>query len=275
MGRLDDCVAIVTGSGRGIGRAVALLLASEGAALVVNDIDADVAEEAVADLREAGHRAVACVGDVTASDFGTRITEAAVESFGSLDVIVNNAGYTWDSTIQKTSDEQFQAMLDVHLVSPFRLLRAAQPILRRLHQEDLSANRRRVRKVVNVSSLSGTGGNAGQVSYAAAKAGVSGLTKSLAKEWGRYAVTVNSVAFGLIETRLTDSIAGGDSTIDVGGRRVRVGVSQELLTTVTAHVPLGRAGTVTDAAGAIALFTFPESDYISGQICLCAGGYDM
>jgi len=273
MGRLDRRVAVVTGSGRGIGRAVVKLLASEGAAVVVNDIDADVADETVAGLREEGYAAQAYVGDVTAVDFGVGITDVAIDRFGSLDIIVTNAGYTWDATIQKASDEQFQAMLDVHLVAPFRLLRAAQPHIRRLFEEDRVAGRRTVRKVVNVSSLSGTGGNAGQVSYATAKAGVTGLTKSLAKEWGRYAVTVNAVAFGLIGTRLTEAVVDEKATIAVGGRVVPVGVSQELLRTTTALVPLGRPGTVEDAAGAIALFTYPESDYITGEICRCAGGF--
>jgi 3-oxoacyl-[acyl-carrier protein] reductase len=275
MSRLEGRVAVVTGSGRGIGRAVVEKLAAEGAAVVVNDIDRDVAEATAADLERAGHRAIAVAGDVTEADFGTRITAAAVDRLGSLDIIVNNAGYTWDATIQRTTDEQFQAMLDVHLVAPFRLLRAAQPILRRLHEEDRDAGRSVVRKVVNVSSLSGTAGNAGQVSYSAAKAGVSGLTKSLAKEWGRYAVTVNAVAFGLVNTRLTAAAADGRATIAIGERTVRVGVSDALLATTAAQIPMGRTGHVDDAAGAIALFTYPESDYVSGELCLCAGGFNM
>lgn len=243
--------------------------------MVVNDLDPEVAEETVRALTTVGTRATACAGDVTEPDFGLRVTETAIETFGSLDILVNNAGYTWDAAIQKTTDEQFQTMLDVHLIAPFRLLRAAQPIFRRLHQEDAAAGRRVVRKVVNVSSLSGTGGNAGQVSYAAAKAGVSGLTKSLAKEWGRYAVTVNAVAFGLIHTRLTEATADEGAFIEIAGREVRVGLSDRLLETVTSQIPLGRIGTVQEAAGAVSLFTLPESDYISGEICLCAGGFNM
>jgi 3-oxoacyl-[acyl-carrier protein] reductase len=131
------------------------------------------------------------------------------------------------------------------------------------------------RKVVNVSSLAGLGGNAGQANYAAAKAGVVGLTKALAKEWGRYNVTVNAVAFGLIRTRLTDASATSDASIDIRGRRIGVGVNPELLDALEQGIPLGRAGAPEDAAGAVYLLCTPESDYISGQTLVCAGGYSL
>lgn len=272
--RLEGRVALVTGSGRGIGPAVARRLAAEGATVIVNDIDEDVAEETAEMLRGVGATVATFAGDVTASDFGEGMATLAMRQFGAIDIVANNARYTWDATIQKTSDEQFQAMLDVHLVAPFRPLRAVQPHLRALHREDLAAGRRRVRKIVNVSSLSGTGGSAGQVSYATAKSGVSGMTKSLAKEWGRYDMTVNAVAFGLIDTRLTAEIVQ-ETQIEVGDRMVKVGVSPELRRAAAEQVPLRRTGSAEDAAGAITLFTYPESDYISGQVVLCAGGYVM
>ena len=229
MGNLDNKVAIVSGSGRGIGRKIALKLAAEGAAVVVNDLDAEPAKETVAAIEAAGGKAVAVPGSVTAPGFAEEFVAAAVDNFGGLDIIVNNAGYTWDSVIQKMTDEQWDAILDVHLKAPFQILRAAQPVIAGLvKQAKENGEPVHCRKVVNISSLAGTGGNAGQANYSAAKAGVTGLTKALAKEWGRYNVTVNSVAFGLIKTRLTEAPAGGGS-IDVEGKEIKVGVNPNLL----------------------------------------------
>ncbi|SBW22947.1 3-oxoacyl-ACP reductase [Candidatus Protofrankia californiensis] len=206
MGNLDSKVAIVSGSGRGIGREIALKLAREGAAVVVNDLDAEPAKDTVAAIEAQGGKAVACVGSVTEEGFAERFVATAVDAFGGLDIIVNNAGYTWDTVIQKMTDEQWDAILDVHLKAPFRILRAAQPVISAAVKQAKEAGEPvPCRKVVNISSIAGLGGNIGQVNYAAAKAGVTGLTKTLAKEWGRYNVTVNTVAFGLIKTRLTET----------------------------------------------------------------------
>ncbi|MFI5957540.1 SDR family NAD(P)-dependent oxidoreductase [Cryptosporangium sp. NPDC051539] len=276
MSTLDGKVAIVTGSGRGIGAEIARKLAGEGAAVVVNDLDEGPAKETVAAIEAAGGRAVACAGSVTDSGFAERFVRTAVESFGGLDLVVNNAGYTWDSVIQKMTDEQWDAILDVHLKAPFRILRAAQPVIAELVKRARAAGEPvPCRKVVNISSIAGTGGNAGQVNYSAAKAGVTGLTKALAKEWGRYNVTVNSVAFGLIRTRLTEAPAGGGSTIEVQGNEIKVGVNPELLTTMEQMIPLGRAGTPAEAAGAVYLLCIPESDYISAQTVVCGGGFTV
>ena len=184
MKRLEGKAAIVTGSGRGIGQAVALKLASEGARLVINDLDAEPAQAVAAQIRGAGGEAVVCAGSVTAPDFAERLIKTCVDSYKSIDIIINNAGYTWDSVIQKMSDEQWYAMIDVHLTAPFRILRAAQPVIRALNKDDLAAGREVLRKVVNISSVAGLGGNAGQANYAAAKAGITGLTKTLSKDWG-------------------------------------------------------------------------------------------
>jgi 3-oxoacyl-[acyl-carrier protein] reductase len=274
MGKLDGKVAIVTGSGRGIGAEIAVKLASDGAAVVVNDLDEEPAKETVAAVEAAGGRAVAITGDVTATGFAERFTQAAVDSFGGLDIIVNNAGYTWDSVIQKMTDEQWDAILDVHLKAPFRVLRAAQPIISGLVKSArASGSPVPCRKVVNISSIAGLGGNAGQANYAAAKAGVTGLTRALAKEWGRYNVTVNTVAFGLIQTRLTQAPADGGATISVQGRDIRVGVNPGLLAAMEQMIPLGRAGTPADAAGAVYLMCIPESDYVSAQTLICGGGF--
>jgi 3-oxoacyl-[acyl-carrier protein] reductase len=276
MGTLDGKVAIVSGSGRGIGREIALKLASEGAKVVVNDLDAEPAKETVAAIESAGGQAVTCVGSVTDADFGERFVQTAVDNFGGLDIIVNNAGYTWDSVIQKMTDEQWDAILDVHLKAPFRILRAAQPVIAAAVKNAKAAGEPILcRKVVNISSLAGTGGNAGQANYSAAKAGVTGLTKALAKEWGRYNVTVNTVAFGLIKTRLTETPAGGDGTIDVAGREIKVGVNPNLLAAMEQMVPLGRGGTTAEAAGAVYLFCLPESDYVSAQTLVCGGGFSF
>ena len=276
MGNLEGKIAIVSGSGRGIGREIALKLASESAKVVVNDLDAEPAKETVAAIEAAGGQAVACIGSVTDADFGERFVQSAVDNFGGLDIIVNNAGYTWDSVIQKMTDEQWDAILDVHLKAPFRILRAAQPVIAAaVKKAKADGEPVPCRKVVNISSLAGTGGNAGQANYSSAKAGVTGLTKALAKEWGRYNVTVNTVAFGLIKTRLTETPAGGDGTIDVAGNEIKVGVNPSLLAAMEQMVPLGRGGTPAEAAGAVYLFCIPESDYVSAQTLICGGGFSF
>jgi len=270
-GTLDGKVALVTGSGRGIGRAIALKFASEGARVVVNDLDSGPAEEVVAQIVASGGQAVACLGSVAAPDFAERFVATAMSTYAGLDIVVNNAGYTWDSVIQKMTDEQWYAMIDVHLTAPFRILRAAQPVIRKLLKAEEDAGQRTVRKVVNVSSIAGLFGNAGQINYAAGKAGIVGMTQTLAKEWGRLNTTVNCVAFGLIKTRLTDG-AAGKSTANIEGREIKVGVNAELLATMERTIPLGRAGTPQEAAGAVYLLCIPESDYVSGQTLMCTGG---
>ena len=269
--RLEGKTALITGSGRGIGRALALKLAGEGARIVVNDLDAAPAEEVVAAIRAADGQAVACPGSVAAPDFAERFVGTAVSTFGGIDIIVNNAGYTWDSVVQKMTDEQWYAMIDCHLTAPFRILRAAQPVLRAQHKADTEAGRRVVRKVVNVSSVAGLFGNAGQANYSAAKAGIVGMTQTLAKEWGRIDVTVNCVAFGLIRTRLTGS-AAEQATATIEGREIKVGVNPGLLEAMERTIPLGHGGTPEEAADAIYLFCIPESDYVSGQTLMCTGG---
>ena len=270
--KLDGKVALVSGSGRGIGRAIAMKLASEGARVVVNDLDAAPAEDTVAAIRAAGGQAVACVGSVTATDFAERFVGTAVETYQGLDIIVNNAGYTWDTVIQKMTDEQWYAILDCHLTAPFRILRAAQPIIKNLAKAEMEAGRPTTRKVVNISSVAGLFGNAGQTNYAAAKAGIVGMTQTLAKEWGRYKVNVNSVAFGLIQTRLTQPLTAGEASVDIGGRTIAVGVQPDRLKAAEATIPMGRGGTPEEAAGAVYMFCIPESNYVSGQVLVCGGG---
>ncbi|MEU6559836.1 SDR family NAD(P)-dependent oxidoreductase [Nocardia nova] len=276
MGKLDGKVALVTGSGRGIGREIALKLASDGASVVVNDLDPEPAKETVAAVEALGAKAVAVAGSVTADGFAEEFVQAAVDNFGGLDIIVNNAGYTWDSVVQKMTDEQWDAILDVHLKAPFKILRAAQPVIAGLVKKAKEAGEAvPCRKVVNISSIAGLGGNAGQINYSAAKAGVTGLTKTLAKEWGRYNVTVNTVAFGLIKTRLTEAPADSGGTIDVAGNQIKVGVNPNLLATMEQMIPLGRGGTPAEAAGSVYLLCIPESDYVSAQTLVCGGGFNL
>lgn len=270
--KLHGKVAVITGSGRGIGREMALKLASEGARLVLNDLDDEPAAAVQEEIRRLGGEAVVCCGNVASADFAERLIDTAIEAFNGLDIVINNAGYTWDNVIQKTTDEQWYAMIDVHLTAPFRILRAAQPVIRALSQAEAQAGRRVVRKVVNVSSVAGVFGNAGQVNYSTAKAGIMGLTMTLAKEWGRMSTTVNCVAYGLIKTRGTDATSDGNTFINIEGRAIKVGVNPDLMAMLERSIPLGRAGTPEEAAGAAYLFCIPESDYVSGQIVLCTGG---
>jgi len=272
-GNLDGRVALISGSGRGIGREIALKLASEGARIVVNDLDADPAQETAEAIRAMGGEAAVCAGSVTEDGFADRFVATAVDKFDGVDIIVNNAGYTWDSVVQKMSDEQWRAIIDVHLTAPFQILRAAQPVISAKAKEEKTAGQEVFRKVVNISSIAGTGGNAGQINYSAAKAGIIGLTRTMAKEWGRYKVNVNAVAFGPIRTRLTEAPATGVGKIEIEGKEIRVGVNPDLLSQMESSIPLGRVGTPQEAAGAVYLFCSPESNFISGQYVICGGGF--
>jgi 3-oxoacyl-[acyl-carrier protein] reductase len=268
MFSLKGKAALVTGAGRGIGRAIAEQLAQAGARVMINDLDEAPAREAAAAIPGAE-----CLpGDVTGAGFPQRLVEATLARLGGLDIIVNNAGYTWDNVIQKTTDEQFQAMLDIHISAPFRILRAAAGHFRETARRETAEGRRVMRKVVNITSISGVDGNPGQSGYASGKAGVIGLTKTLAKEWGRYNVNVNCVGFGLIETRLTQPLTQAGAAITIAGRNIGVGVQPAVLEAVKSRCPLGRLGSVTEAAGAVLFFCSPLSDYVTGEVLICGGG---
>ncbi|MGO8915366.1 MAG: SDR family NAD(P)-dependent oxidoreductase [Stellaceae bacterium] len=272
MGKLDGKVALVTGAGRGIGAAIARKLAGDGAKVVVSELDPAPAAEMVAAITAQGGVAVPLVGDVAAPDFGERAVATALDAFGDLDIIVNNAGYIWNSAIQNMSDAQWYAMIDVHATAPFRILRAAQPHFRAAAKREEEAGAPRHRKVVNVSSVSGLYGAATQFAYSAAKASLIGATRTLAKEWGRLRVNVNCVAFGFIDTRLTQRFEGPPATIDIKGEPYKVGLDTRTIEALTPTIPLGRPGTPEEAAGSVYLFCIPESDYVSGQVLVCDGG---
>ena len=272
MKSLDGKVALVTGAGRGIGEAIALKLAAEGAKIVVNDLDLVPAEATAKMINDAGGEAMACAGDVVTPDLCEKLVATAVEDFGGLDIIVNNAGYTWDNVIQKMSDEQWRAILDVHLTAPFQILRAAAGFIRSAARQEKEEGREVFRKVVNISSISGLYGNAGQANYSSAKAGIVGMTRAMSKEWGRYKVNVNCVAFGLIETRLTQELGDEKASIQVGDHDIPIGIHRDNLAIMNSIIPLGRLGTPEEAAGAVYLLCIPESNYVSGQVITCSGG---
>jgi len=272
MKRLENKVALITGSGRGIGRALALKLAGEGAGVVVNDLDEAPASAVVGEIKANGGAAIAVPGSVTEPDFGERFVEAAMATFGGVDIIVSNAGYTIDSVIQKMTDENFDKMIDVHLKAPFRILRAAAEPIRVMAKKEAQEGREVFRKVVLISSVAGTGGNVGQVNYSSAKAGLIGMTKSLSKEWGRYKVCVNCVAFGLIGTRLAQASENPEAKIEIEGRTIQMGIPAASLNAFRANIPLGREGTPEEAADGVYLFCSPESNYVSGQVVIVGGG---
>ncbi len=266
---LSGKVAIVTGAGRGIGRAIATQLAAQGATVVVNDLEPEPAQETAASL---GHDALAIGGDITAADFPQHLVDRVLAERGAIDIIVNNAGYTWDNVIQKTTDEQFQAMLDIHVKAPFRLLRAASEYLRDTAKRETAEGRRVMRKVVNITSIAATDGGAGQAGYGSGKGAVIGLTRVLAKEWGRYNVNVNCVGFGLISTRLIQPMTPDSEPLHMHGRDIKIGVQPAMLEAAKTTCPLGRTGTAEEAAGPVVFFCSPLSDYVTGEVLIVSGG---
>jgi 3-oxoacyl-[acyl-carrier protein] reductase len=268
MGVLDGKSAIVTGSARGIGRATAELLVSQGAQCLINDLDGDVAEQASGEI--AGETAV-FAGDLTKPGTPDQLVAKAIDSFGKIDIIVNNAGYTLDAPIHKMSDQQFQAMIDIHTVVPFRVIRAAAPHLREPAKKEKEEGKEVFRKIVNISSTSGTFGNAGQANYSAGKAAVVGLTKTVAKEWGQFKVNVNAVAFGFIDTRLTQAKVD-ENTMEKDGEKIQLGIPEQMRGMASMLIPLGRAASPEEAAGGVFFLCSPWSNYVHGQTLHVTGG---
>src|ERR671924_1987852 len=268
MGLLDGKSAIITGSARGIGRATAELFVKEGAKVLINDLDGDVAEQAAKEID--GETAV-FAGDLTKPGMPDDMVKAAIDAFGQVDAVVNNAGYTWDGVVHKMSDEQFQAMLDIHTIVPFRVIRALAPSWREAAKEEAGEGNEVFRKIVNVTSISGTMGNAGQVNYSAAKAGVTGLTKTIAKEWGQFKINVNAVAFGFIETRLTAAKEEA-GTFKKDGEEVQLGIPEQMRQMASMLIPLGRPAQPAEAAGPVLFLSSRLSDYVHGQVLNVTGG---
>ncbi len=270
---LKDKVCIITGSGRGIGKAAALLFAREGAKLTITDIDETPAMETVAEIKALGGEAIAVVGDVTAEGYAERLVKETVEAFGpGVDILVNNAGYTWDGTVHKMTDRQWQAMLDIHISAPFKIIRAVAPYMRDVAaREKQETGRTKARKIINISSVAGLDGNFGQANYSSAKAAVVGLTKTLAKEWGPFNILVNCVAFGFIETRLTQAKEKGE-LINRDGSDVAIGVPEKIRQMFTLLCPLGRPATPDEAAASLLMVASPLADYITGEVIRVTGG---
>jgi 3-oxoacyl-[acyl-carrier protein] reductase len=269
MGLLDGRAAIITGSARGIGRATAELFVSEGARVLINDIDGDIAEHAAGEID--GDTAV-FAGDLTKAGVPEDLVKTATDEFGEVDILVNNAGYTWDGVLHRMSDEQFQAMLDIHTVVPFRMIRAIAPAWREAAKAERDAGHERFRKIVNVTSISGTMGNAGQANYSAAKAAVTGLTKTVAKEWGQFKINSNAVAFGFVETRLTQAKEKGETLKAPSGEEVEIGVPEQMRSMAAMTIPLGRPARPEEAAGPVLFLCSALSNYVHGQILNVTGG---
>lgn len=269
---LTNKAALVTGSGRGIGLAIARMLVESGASVLLVDIDEAALGDARSSLSGLGGKVATLAVDLTSAGAADAIVAKCLNEFSAIDIIVNNAGYTWDSVIQKTTDEQFQAMLDIHIVAPFRILRAASNWIRETAKKEIEAGTPAMRKVVNITSISGLDGNPGQAGYSSGKAAIVGLTKTMAKEWGRYNVNVNAVGFGLIDTRLTRPMNSGETSIAIGDRQVQVGMQAQVREQAAKLVPLGRVGTPQDAANAVFFFCSPLSDYITAETLVCGGG---
>jgi 3-oxoacyl-[acyl-carrier protein] reductase len=271
LGLLDGKSAIITGSARGIGRATAELFAAEGAKVLINDLDGDVAEQAAKEID--GETAV-FAGDLTKPGKPEEMVNAAIDAFGQVDAVVNNAGYTWDGVVHKMTDEQFQAMLDIHTIVPFRVTRALAPSWREAAKQEAAEGKEVFRKIVNITSISGTMGNAGQANYSAAKAGVTGLTKTIAKEWGQFKINCNAVAFGFVETRLTQAKEKGETMQAAGesGEEVSLGIPEQMRQMARMTIPLGRPAEPSDAAGPVLFLCSPFSNFIHGQVINVTGG---
>jgi 3-oxoacyl-[acyl-carrier protein] reductase len=269
MGLLDGKAAIVTGSARGIGRATAELFVSEGAKVLINDIDGDVADQAASEID--GETATFS-GDLTEDGVPDKLVETAIDAFGQVDVLVNNAGYTWDGVVHRMSDEQFQAMLDIHTIVPFRMIRALAPSWREAAKSERDQGQEVFRKLINITSISGTMGNAGQANYSAAKAGVTGLTKTIAKEWGQFKVNSNAVAFGFVETRLTQAKEKGESMESSAGEKIDLGIPEQLRSMASMTIPLGRPAQPEEAAGPVLFLASQLSNYVHGQVLNVTGG---
>lgn len=273
MSLFENQVAVITGAGRGIGAATARLFAEHGAAVVVNDLDAEFAEATAEAIRAAGGQAHAVAGSVVEDGFAEALLADAAATFGKINVLVNNAGFTWDGMLHTMTDAQWRAVMEVHTFAPFRLVRAAAPYLRepgkREHAAGVPFSENRV--VVNVSSTSGLHGNVGQANYATAKMGVVGLTKTVAKEWGRFGVRCNAVAFGFIDTRMTRSKDSGE-TATVGDAEVAQGIPDAVREASLTANPLGRAGTDLEAAGGVLLMASPLAGYVTGHTLEVTGG---
>jgi 3-oxoacyl-[acyl-carrier protein] reductase len=266
VGRLDGKVAVITGAGRGIGRATAARFAEEGAAVVINDVDGDVAEEAAKEIANAGGgRTLASGHDTVDLEQAKELMASANEEFGSVDILVNNAGITRDKTFHNMTDDLWDFVLDVNLKTAYHCSQAAMPYMREKAKQEMAANGSPAyhRKINNTTSVAALLGNAGQANYTAAKGAIIALTRTLARELGPFWINVNAVAPGFIETRLTQAKQEGED----------VGIPEAMRQMALMLIALGKYGQPEDVANAHLFLAGPESDYVSGVILPVAGAH--
>ena len=254
MNRLEGAVAVVTGAGRGIGRATALCLAEEGAKVMVNDLDQEGAEAVREEIVSTGGTAAANVGSVAERDYAGSLIEAAERELGRVEVLVNNAGVTAPAMTAKMTPDRWQRVIDVNLTGVFNCVQAVEPSFKKAFEANPDV--RCSGRVVNVTSVAGLRGTVGQPNYGAAKAGVIGLTMSVAREWGPMRAVSNAVAFGAVETQMTEKIRTDE--------RFREKYLREIL--------LGRYLSPEEAARAIAFLASPDADYVTGHTLNVSGG---
>ena len=264
MSRMDDRVAIVTGAGRGIGRATALRLAAEGAAVVVNDVDADVADETVGQIESEGGRARAVIADTRDMAAAHGLVSRAIDAYGKLDVLVNNAGMTRDKMFHRMDDELMDSVLDANFRTAFHATLAAMPHMREVAKREIEEHGKVAyhRKITFSASTSALTGNPGQYNYVAAKGALIASTRTLARELAPFAINVNAVAPGFIDTRMTQLKEPGDE----------IGLSEDTRALLIADVPMGRPGTADEVAAVLAFLVSSDSDYVTGVTIPIAGG---
>lgn len=243
MGSLIDQVAIVTGSGRGIGRAIAEALAGEGAKVVITDINEELCQQTSQELQRSGIEAIGIPCNVTITESVEKMVDTVVQTWGKVDILVNNAGITRDALFMRMTEENWQAVIDTNLTSAFKVTK---PVLKHMAKQ-------RSGRIINIASTTGVHGNFGQANYAAAKAGLIGFTKTVALEYASRSITCNAVAPGFIDTAMTRALG------------------EEIITKIVEKIPLGRMGTPDDIARAVLFFAGPGA-YITGQVLEVSGG---
>ncbi|GAB7353337.1 hypothetical protein MBLNU459_g3827t1 [Dothideomycetes sp. NU459] len=268
-GMVQDHVILITGAAQGIGREAAIQLARNGAKIAINDVDATKANATVQELVDAGYEAMAITGDLLDENVPGQLIQKVLDKWGKVNCLVNNAGFCFDAAIHKMEEAKFDIIMKIHNYVPYRLVKALSG-----HWMD-PKNANMPKSIVNVSSTSGLHGAMGQINYSTAKAGILGLTKTVAAEWGRYNVRCNAVAYGWIDTRITRPPTA-ETTLQLGSQTIAPGIPENAKKwRDTSDIPLGRMGTPEEAASVILFLASPMANYISGTCIECTGGRFM